>query len=57
VWTAAMGDCWIQSIVTSSSLFKLLIHCEPKKNQNGLLSVTSPNTNRFSKFFQCLIHQ
>jgi len=29
----------------------LLLHCVSKKQDNKLLPITSPNVNRFSKFF------
>ena len=31
----------------------LFIHCESKKQDTILVSVTLPNINRFSKFFHC----
>jgi len=36
--------------------FKLKIHCESKKQGITILSITSPNVDRFSNFFHWQIH-
>jgi len=45
-----VGTC---SLHTFALRLNLTVHCESKKQDTKLLHITSPNINRFSKFFYC----
>jgi len=43
-------------LLTIFNVYKLFVHCVSKKQDTKLLPITSPNVNRFSKFFHGQTH-